>query len=194
MNNTHAVPIATTPLSLRRVLAAIAGAVLVALSAQVAVPLPGTPVPITLQVPAVLIVGGLLGPRLGAASMAAYLLAGIAGLPVFAPGGALGVARLIGPTGGYLLAFPVASGVVGWLVGRHPTIPLSRYATAVAGAVVMGFVLIHLGGMAQLAIITGDVATAFVWGSLPFLAGDLIKLLFAGLIIWRFGPHTRARL
>ncbi len=58
----------------------------------------------------------------------------------------------------------------------------------------MGFVLIHLGGMAQLVIITGDVATAFVWGSLPFLAGDLIKLLFAGLIIWRFGSSTRARL
>jgi biotin transporter BioY len=60
--------------------------------------------------------------------------------------------------------------------------------------VVAGFVLIHLGGIAQLAIITGDVTTAFLWGSLPFLAGDLIKLLFAGLIVWRFGPNTRARL
>ena len=192
MNNTQAVPIATTSWPLGRVLAAVAGAVFVALSAQVAVPLPGTPVPITLQVPAVLIVGGLLGPRLGAASMAAYLLAGVAGLPVFAPGGALGVARLIGPTGGYLLAFPVAAAMVGWLA--RPTIPQSHSPARVVLGVLAGFVVIHLGGIAQLAIITGDVATAFLWGSLPFLAGDLIKLLFAGLIIWRFGQHTRARL
>ncbi len=192
MNNTHAVPIATMSWPLGRVLAAVAGAVFVALSAQVAVPLPGTPVPITLQVAAVLIVGGLLGPRLGAASMAVYLLAGVAGLPVFSPGGALGVARLIGPTGGYLLAFPVAAAMVGWLA--RPTGSQPHSPTRVALGVVAGFVLIHLGGIAQLAIITGDVTTAFLWGSLPFLAGDLIKLLFAGLIVWRFGPNTRARL
>jgi biotin transport system substrate-specific component len=192
MNNTHAVPIATMSWPLGRVLAAVAGAVFVALSAQVAVPLPGTPVPITLQVAAVLIVGGLLGPRLGAASMAVYLLAGVAGLPVFSPGGALGVARLIGPTGGYLLAFPVAAAMAGWLA--RPTVTQPHSPTRVALGVVAGFVLIHLGGIAQLAIITGDVTTAFLWGSLPFLAGDLIKLLFAGLIVWRFGPNTRARL
>jgi biotin transport system substrate-specific component len=192
MNNTHAVPIATMSWPLGRVLAAVAGAVFVALSAQVAVPLPGTPVPITLQVAAVLIVGGLLGPRLGVASMAVYLLAGVAGLPVFSPGGALGAARLIGPTGGYLLAFPVAAAMAGWLA--RPTVTQPHSPTRVALGVVAGFVLIHLGGIAQLAIITGDVTTAFLWGSLPFLAGDLIKLLFAGLIVWRFGPNTRARL
>ncbi len=194
MNNTHAVPLATMSWPLGRVLAAVVGAVFVALSAQIAVPLPGTPVPITFQLAGVLIVGGLLGPRLGAASMVAYVVAGAAGLPVFAPGGALGVARLIGPTGGYLLAFPVAAALVGLLVRFTPTIPPFRYPTRVALGVVAGFVLIHLGGIAQLAIITGDVTTAFLWGSLPFLAGDLIKLLFAGLIIWRFGPNPRARL
>src|SRR5881396_1209254 len=90
--------------------AVVVGAVLVALAAQVAVPLPGTPVPMTL-----LLVGGLLGARLGALSMIAYLAMGAAGLPVFTPTvPLLGFARLLGPTGGYLLAYPVAAWVTGW--------------------------------------------------------------------------------
>ena len=100
-----------------RVLAVVLGAVLVALAAQVAVPLPGTPVPMTLQPMAVLLVGGLLGPRLGALSMILYLAMGAAGLPVFTPTVPLvGVARLFGPTGGYLLAYPVAAWAVGTVV------------------------------------------------------------------------------
>ncbi len=193
MNQNHAVHAATISWPLRALVAAIAGAALVAVGAQIAVPLPGTPVPITFQVPAVLIVGGLLGSRLGAASMATYLLAGVAGLPVFAPVGALGIARLIGPTGGYLLAFPIAAAIVGLLVGRTGVSGAAR-ATAVAVGILAGFVTIHAGGVAQLAILTGDVRTAFLWGSLPFLAGDMIKLLLAGLIVWRFGPTVRARL
>ncbi|MCH8255792.1 MAG: biotin transporter BioY, partial [Gemmatimonadetes bacterium] len=93
-------------LPLWRVISLVLGALLVALGAQMALPLPGTPVPVTLQVPAVLLVGGLLGPRMGAASLVLYLALGAAGLPVFAPMGAPGVARLFGPTGGYLLAYP----------------------------------------------------------------------------------------
>src|SRR5437667_12543694 len=98
-----------------RVLAVVLGAVLVGLAAQVSIPLPGTPVPMTLQPMAVLLVGGLLGARLGALSMILYLAMGAAGLPVFTPTVPLvGVARLFGPTGGYLLAYPVAA----WAVGR----------------------------------------------------------------------------
>src|SRR6266705_5296270 len=103
--------------------AVVIGAVLVALAAQVSVPLPGTPVPMTLQPMAVLLVGGLLGARLGALSMILYLAMGAAGLPVFTPTvPLLGVARLLGPTGGYLLAYPVAAWAVGWLAdpGRKP--------------------------------------------------------------------------
>src|SRR5213596_3240737 len=103
--------------------AVVLGAVLVALAAQVAVPLPGTPVPFTLQPLAVLLVGGLLGARLGALSMILYLAMGAAGLPVFTPTVPLvGVARLFGPTGGYLLAYPVAAYAVGWFSdpGRQP--------------------------------------------------------------------------
>lgn len=189
MNKTHVIGVATASSSLRRALAVALGAAFVALSAQLAVPIPGTPVPVTFQVPAVLIVGGLLGPRLGAVSMATYILAGIAGLPVFAPGGAVGLARLLGPTGGYLLAFPVAAAVVGWVVQRRTN--ATPYVVAIA--TVVGFATIHVGGMAQLAVLTGNVGTAFLWGSLPFLASDVVKLLLAGLIVWRLGPVTRAR-
>src|SRR6059036_4204010 len=102
---------------LRQVVGVALGAALVTLAAQVAVPLPGTPVPMTLQPMAVLLVGGLLGARLGALSMIVYLAMGAAGLPVFTPTVPLvGFARLFGPTGGYLLAYPVAAWAVGTVV------------------------------------------------------------------------------
>ena len=97
-----------------RTLATLAGSLVVALAAQFALPLPGTPVPFTLSPLAVLVVGALLGPRLGALSLITYLAMGAAGLPVFAPLGAPGLARLFGPTGGYLLAYPLAAASVGW--------------------------------------------------------------------------------
>ncbi len=175
-------------LPLRRVVAVMAGALLVAVGAQIAVPLPGTPVPITFQIPAVVIVGGLLGPRLGATSMVLYLLAGLAGLPVFAPVGAPGLARLIGPTGGYLLAFPVAAAVTGFLVRKGAS------AAMVAAGVLAGFAVVHAGGLTQLLALTGDVRGALVIGTIPFVVGDGIKLVLAGWIVWRFAPALRARL
>src|SRR5213593_2891234 len=102
-------------LIIRRATAVVLGALVVAGAAQVSVPLPGTPVPMTLQPMAVLLVGGLLGPRLSALSMILYLAMGAAGLPVFTPTvPLLGIARQIGPTGGYLLAYPVAAWAAGW--------------------------------------------------------------------------------
>ncbi|MFQ6045019.1 MAG: biotin transporter BioY [Gemmatimonadales bacterium] len=172
----------------RRSLAILAGVVLVALGAQLAVPIPGTVVPMTFQVPAVLIVGGLLGPRMGAASLVVYLMLGAAGLAVFAPTGMVGFARLLGPTGGYLLAFPAAAAFVGVVI-RDATSWL-RIAAGLAG----GLIAIHLGGIAQLAILTGGLERAVVLGSVPFLAGDLIKLVVAGLIVRRFGSRARALL
>ena len=175
----HALPI-------RRMIALVIGALVVALGAQVAIPLPTTPVPITLQVPAVLLVGGLLGPRLGAASLVLYLTMGAAGLPVFAPMGAPGIARLFGPTGGYLLAYPLAAALTGLIAAD------GRSWVRLALAVVVGLVVIHAGGVAQLAALDGDVAGAVKIGSVPFLLNDLPKLALAALLIRKFASQTKA--
>ena len=163
-----------------------AGVLLVALAAQVAVPLPGTPVPMTLQPLAVLLVGGLLGPGAGAASLALYLAAGAAGLPVFTPLGAPGLARLLGPTGGYLLAFPFAAAVVGWVTVRR-----RGWAGALAGPL-LGMAAIHAGGLAQLLVLTGNADAAVALGTLPFVLGDCLKVLVAALVLRRTMPWTRA--
>src|SRR5215212_6077561 len=95
------------------------GTLLVAVAAQVVVPVPLSPVPMTLQPLAVLAVGGLLGAGAGVSALVLYIALGVLGLPVFAGGGS-GLLHLIGPTGGYLLAFPVAAGITGALVRRSP--------------------------------------------------------------------------
>ncbi|HET8713726.1 MAG TPA: biotin transporter BioY [Gemmatimonadales bacterium] len=154
-----------------------------------AIPLPGTPVPMTLQPMAVLLVGGLLGARLGALSMILYLAMGAAGLPVFTPTVPLaGFARLIGPTGGYLLAYPVAA----WAVGA--VIQEGSRVWRVACSVLAGLVLIHLGGLAQLAILTGELSAAARFGTLPFLLGDLLKLAILVPVLTKLTPTIRARL
>jgi len=177
----------TANVTLRRGVAVVAGALLVAVGAQISVPLPGTPVPLTFQVPAALVVGGLLGRRLGAASLVLYLVLGAAGLPVFAPIGLPGFARLIGPTGGYLLALPLAAAVMGLACQGE------RSIVKLAVGLVSGLAVIYAGGVAQLAILDGDLAIAWRIGSLPFLAGDAVKLLLAGLIVGRLrAPMQRA--
>jgi biotin transport system substrate-specific component len=144
------------------------GALVVALAAQVVVPVPLNPVPMTLQPLAVLAVAGLLGAAGGVSALVLYLLLGVLGLPVFAGGGA-GAHHLVGPTGGYLLAFPIAAGVTGALVGQPP-----RSVPRVLLACALGMVIIHVGGVAQLALLGGDPALAFRIGFLPFLTGDLL--------------------
>ena len=178
----------TASLPLRRSVAVVLGTALVALAAQVAVPLPGTPVPMTLQPLAVLIVGGLLGPGLGAASLVLYLVLGAAGLPVFTPVGLPGIARLVGPTGGYLLAYPLAAAAVGRVAGDGQR--LGRLALAALA----GILLIHLGGLAQLLILTGSLSRAAQFGTLPFLLGDGVKLVLAVLILRPTIRPVRARL
>ena len=180
--------VSSSQLTLRRAVAVVLGAALVAAAAQVTGVIPGTPVPFTLQPLAVLVVGGLLGPSLGASSLILYLLLGAAGLPVFTPIGLPGAARLIGPTGGYLLAYPVAAFAVGRLVGD------ATRTARVALAVLAGLALIHLGGLAQLLILTGSAAQAARLGTLPFLVGDLGKLAIAVLVLRSSVSATRARL
>jgi biotin transport system substrate-specific component len=180
--------VATSSAAVRRTAAAVLGAAFVAVAAQIAIPLPGTPVPMTLQPLAVLLVGGLLGPGLGAASLVLYLAMGAAGLPVFTPYGLPGFARLLGPTGGYLLAYPVAAFAVGKLAGD------GRRWDRLALAVLTGLVLIHLGGAAQLLILTGSATAALRLGTLPFLIGDVLKLAIALVVLRTTVRPLRARL
>jgi biotin transport system substrate-specific component len=152
----------------RQVAGVFAFALLTAIGARVALPIPGTPVPFTFQPLAVLLAGGLLGARLGAASQIAYLAAGFAGLPVFAIAG--------GGTLGYLLAFPLAAYAVGALArGGY----LSNLV-----ALVTGLFIIYAGGVAWLAILFGW-NTAIATGFLPFILPDLVKAFMAMLVMAR---------
>jgi biotin transport system substrate-specific component len=148
----------------------------VAAASQIAIPLPWTPVPITLQPMLVILAGMLLGPRAGAASMVLYLAAGAAGLPVFTPIGAPGFARFLGPTGGYLIAYPAAAYVAGIFTQR---------ATSLVGrwlAGVVGIAVIYVGGLAQLSLISGSLANAVQLGVTPFAALDVVKAFVAAVI------------
>lgn len=189
MNPTQTADLRFTSTAIRRRgLAIVGGALLVGLAAQVAIPIPGTPVPITLQVPAVLLVAGLLGPRAGAASMVLYLALGAAGLPVFAPVGPLGFTRLLSATGGYLLAYPLAAALAGRLMGDGRSWP------HLAGGLLAGLAVVHAGGVAQLAVLSGSLGAALRLGSVPFLLVDLLKLVVVGLMLRRFAAPLRARL
>ncbi len=155
----------------------VAGSLLIALAAQVAIPLPFTPVPVTGQTLAVLLIGALLGSRRGAMSVGLYLAEGALGLPVFA-GGASGPARFLGPTGGYLLGFVAAAGVVGYLCERG----WDRRVSTAALAMLIGNGVIYLFGLPWLAGFVGieKVLMAGLW---PFIPGDLLKVaLAAGLL------------
>jgi biotin transport system substrate-specific component len=158
--------------------------VLTAIAAQVSVPLPFTPVPLTFQPMVVLVGAAALGSRLGVASQVLYLALGIAGLPVFAASPFLpqGAARLIGPTGGFLMAFPLAAFVAGWLAERGFD---RRYLTAVL-AMACGLAVVFAGGVAWLAIAsqpTRSFSSAFAAGVLPFIVPDLLKLLVAAAVM-----------
>jgi len=174
-----------------RVLGIVIGAALVALAAQVAVPLSFTRVPLTLQPLAVLVVGGLLGATGGVAALVLYIAAGASGLPVFA-GGAAGAAHLLGPTGGYLLAYPVAAGLVGWLCLYAARQAGGRAVFMTLLACALGMLVVHIGGVSQLAVITGNISAAYRLGFLPFFANDLVKVGLAALLILALRPRLRA--
>src|SRR4051794_37507972 len=162
-----------------RALGILLAAGALALASQFALPIPGTPVPLTLQPFVVVLAGLLLGPVDAAAAMVVYIVAGLAGLPVFAPIGAPGLARLLGPTGGYILAYPVAAAVAGRL-GAGKASYATRSLAAMAGILVL-----YLGGLTQLAVITGSLGLAAIMGVVPFVAADAVKALVAGALSGR---------
>ncbi len=163
----------------RRIVCVLAGTLFIAACAHLAVPLFFTPVPMTLQPFAVLLVGLLLGPGLGAATCAAYLVEGALGLPVFTPQGAGGVLQLLGPTGGYLLAYPAAAAVAGALSRLQGRRGLGSALLAAASA----DLLVLAAGACWLALLTHQHASAIAHAAiLPFLAGDALKVVLASLL------------
>ncbi|WP_376792760.1 biotin transporter BioY [Thermoflexus sp.] len=164
----------------------LGGSLFTAWMARIAIPLPLTPVPITGQTLAVLLVGAVLGSRRGALSMAAYILEGALGLPVFA-GGAAGLTRVLGPTGGYLIGFIAAAFLTGWLAERG----WDRRPLTAALAMLAGNIVIYLFGLPWLArFVEGFLGPkgALTLGLLPFIPGDLLKLALAALLLpsaWR---------
>ncbi len=190
--------------------------VLLVLCSQIAIPLPWTPVPLTLQTFGVLLIAVFFGARTSALAALLYLVEGAAGLPVFQPFGAPGAARLFGPTAGYLLAFPAAAFVAGRLTdilsaraaaARQREAETERAADpqasragagagrgvsawlAIAAALLAGDAIIVASGWAWLASLVGGGA-AFAQGVLPFLAGDAVKIGVAATIAQSMRPKS----
>jgi len=170
-------------------IALVVGASLwVALCARVTVPLPFTPVPLTLQNFGVLVVGLVLGPRRAFAALVLYLAEGAAGLPVFNPTGPGGIAQLMGPTGGYLLAYPLVAGLAGFLIERGRK-TFARAAVAGLAAEVLLFTV----GLSWLAIWTRSVTRALQWGLYWFLFAEVIKILMAASVSVRLKREPKVQ-
>lgn len=147
--------------------------------------IPHQPVPYTLQTLMVLLAGAFLGPRNGMLSQLAYIGAGILGAPVFA-GGAAGIARILGPSGGYLLSFPLAAALVGYLVSRRHS--LLQVAISMAAGLAVVFTL---GALHLYVFYTHTIDTTLVAGVLIFSWWDLLKLSAASMIYYELGKRWR---
>jgi biotin transport system substrate-specific component len=161
----------------------------VALCAHVTLPLPFTPVPLTLQNFGVLVVGLTLGGRRGFLALALYLAEGAAGLPVFNPTGPGGIPQLLGPTGGFLMVYPLVAGLAG-LVFEHGRRSFAR--AAVAG--LLAEAVLFAGGIVWLFILTRSLAQAARWGLYWFVFAEVIKIMFAAAVAvrLRLSPRSRA--
>jgi biotin transport system substrate-specific component len=184
MNTSYARPdtligVAFAPIDWVRSLAlVVAFSLLTALSAQVAIPLPWTPVPITAQTFVVLLTGALLGSRLGAMAMIAYLVEGASGLPFFSAGRGGMFHLLFTPSTGYLFAFPVAAFLVGWLAEHK----WDRRFVLAAAAICIGSAVILFGGWIGLLRFMSPWQ-AFLGGVAPFIPGDVVKIAFAAVAL-----------
>ncbi len=155
----------------------LGASLLIALAAQIAIPIPFTPVPLTMQPLAVLIVGVVLGSRRGAAAAILYLLEGLSGLPVGAQGHG-GPLWLIGPTAGYLYSYPLAAFIAGWFSERGWGNNIVRAFCAM----LIALAVIYIGGWSWLALISGPL-TAFHMGVAPFLIADIIKIAIGAALL-----------
>jgi biotin transport system substrate-specific component len=160
----------------------VGASAVVALAARFAIPLPGTPVPLSLVNFAVLLVGLTLGAKRGFLALALYLLEGAAGLPVFSPTGPGGVAQLLGPTGGYLIAYPVVAFLAGWAFHSGK----KDFTGAIIGSTAGELLLFALGVNWLLVLFHVPVMQAVAWGFYPFLAAEVVKVVAAAGIAARF--------
>jgi biotin transport system substrate-specific component len=158
---------------LRNASLVLAGTVIIAIAAQIKVPM--WPVPITMQTLAVLLIGLTYGGRLATATLVLYLFEGAVGLPVFASGG--GLAQFMGPTGGYLVGFLFAASLLGFASDKGFT----KNITGLLGSLTLATALIYLPGVLWLSTFTG-VEKALMLGMIPFLLGDVIKAVIVALI------------
>ena len=154
----------------------ICGSLILGLSSQVKVYLPISPVPITGQTFAVLMLGALLGSKRGVLAILAYLIEGIFGLPVFA--GGMGPATLIGPTGGYLVGFVV----VAYVVGKLAEMGWDRRVSTTIAAMLAGEIVLYTFGVCWLAIMT-NIRIALTIGLYPFIVGDILKVVLAAAVL-----------
>ena len=166
----------------------VSASLFVAVLARVSILIPGTPVPLTLSNFAVLLVGLSLGSRRGFAALALYLMEGASGLPVFSPVGPGGMAQMLGPSGGFLLAYPLVAFLAGWLFERSG----KTFARA-ALAGIAAEVLLFTSGLAWLAVLTHSVAKAFLFGLYWFFFAEIAKVLLAAALSTRFGRGFRSR-
>ncbi len=166
----------------RQVALVLGGSLFVALCARITIPLmPLTPVPLTVQNLGVLLVGLLLGSRRGFSAMMLYLVAGLAGFPVFSPGGLGGAAQLFGVTGGFLLAYPFVAFLAGYIFERG-TKTFAR--AAIAG--LLAEILLFAGGLSWLYLFTHSLSKAAYFGLYWFVAAEIIKVMFAAAIATRW--------
>lgn len=176
----------------RNIVLAVAGSLALWVSAKIQVPF--YPVPITMATFVVLVIGMTFGWRLGGATVALYLAEGAMGLPVFAgtPEKGIGLAYMMGPTGGYLLGYLLAAVTVGWLAQRG----WDRHILTAAAAMLIGNVAIYLPGLVWLGSVVGWENPILAWGLVPFIPGDIAKLVLAAIAlpaVWKlFGKTSKS--
>jgi biotin transport system substrate-specific component len=179
-NALGAVPATRSSAWLRAAGMVLAGSALVAVCAHLALPLYFTPVPLSLAPFAVLVIGLLFSPRVAAATLGAYLLEGALGLPVFSPTPAVaGLAHLLGPTGGYLLSYPLAAALIAFLVRRTTR----GFAPAFLSAALGSLVILGCGALWLAALTHASLASVFSLAVLPFLPGDALKVAAAAGLV-----------
>src|ERR1700716_867874 len=173
--------------AVRQVALVVGASLFVALCARVTIPLPFTPVPLTVQDFGVLLVGLTLGSKRGFAALAHYLAEGATGLPVFSPTGPGGIAQILGPTGGYLMVYPLVAGLAGFIFESGPR----TFARATIGDF-LATILLFAGGLTWLYFLPHSLAKAAHLGLYWFIAAGVIKVMFAAAIAvrWRRFKQT----